>query len=161
MGKSSINRISMCLNRNAFVQPTIAQTYFSDPDNRSRADIESSFASLRGTMKSLQVCSLLFWSVVFGLDFSQVVTVPNIQRLRSRFAWFTRSSPALFLSSDIFERETCGHAGYYHPIILRHPAFNLAPRLTRTPSPLIVSWSTSRVYFCASQNLSWTQIIPR
>ncbi|EAU86067.1 ubiquitin conjugation factor E4 [Coprinopsis cinerea okayama7 len=34
--------------------PAIATTYFSDPDKRSRADIESSFASLRGTLKSLQ-----------------------------------------------------------------------------------------------------------
>ncbi|KAG1833993.1 ubiquitin elongating factor core-domain-containing protein [Suillus subalutaceus] len=34
--------------------PGIAQTYFSDPTNRSRADVESSNASLRGTLKSLQ-----------------------------------------------------------------------------------------------------------
>ncbi|TFK40817.1 ubiquitin elongating factor core-domain-containing protein [Crucibulum laeve] len=34
--------------------PTIAQTYFSDPEKRTRDDIESSFASLRGTLKSLQ-----------------------------------------------------------------------------------------------------------
>jgi len=37
------------------LQPGIAQMYFSDPDNRSRSDIDSSFASLRGTLKSLQV----------------------------------------------------------------------------------------------------------
>jgi ubiquitin conjugation factor E4 B len=29
-------------------------TYFSDPDKRGRGDIESSFASLRSTLKSLQ-----------------------------------------------------------------------------------------------------------
>ncbi|KAJ7212066.1 ubiquitin conjugation factor E4, partial [Mycena pura] len=34
--------------------PSIAQAYFSDPDKRTRDDIESSNASLRGTMKSLQ-----------------------------------------------------------------------------------------------------------
>ncbi|KAF8158117.1 ubiquitin elongating factor core-domain-containing protein [Crassisporium funariophilum] len=34
--------------------PGIAQTYFSDPERRTRDDIESSFASLRGTLKSLQ-----------------------------------------------------------------------------------------------------------
>lgn len=38
-----------------FLQPTIPQAYFSDPEKRSRDDIESSFASLRGTLKSLQV----------------------------------------------------------------------------------------------------------
>ena len=36
-------------------QPSIAQAYFSDPEKRSRTDIESSNASLRGTLKSLQV----------------------------------------------------------------------------------------------------------
>ncbi|KIM56094.1 hypothetical protein SCLCIDRAFT_133427 [Scleroderma citrinum Foug A] len=34
--------------------PYIAQTYFSDPTKRSRSDVESSNASLRSTMKSLQ-----------------------------------------------------------------------------------------------------------
>ncbi|KAF9464224.1 ubiquitin elongating factor core-domain-containing protein [Collybia nuda] len=34
--------------------PGISQTYFSDPEKRSREDIDSSFASLRGTLKSLQ-----------------------------------------------------------------------------------------------------------
>ncbi|KAF5369482.1 hypothetical protein D9758_002753 [Tetrapyrgos nigripes] len=34
--------------------PGISQTYFSDPDKRSRDDVESSYASLRGTLKSLQ-----------------------------------------------------------------------------------------------------------
>ncbi|CAK5270237.1 unnamed protein product [Mycena citricolor] len=34
--------------------PGIGQTYFSDPEKRSRDDIESSQASLRGTLKSLQ-----------------------------------------------------------------------------------------------------------
>jgi ubiquitin conjugation factor E4 B len=34
--------------------PAVAKGYFSDPDKRSRDDIESSFASLRGTLKSLQ-----------------------------------------------------------------------------------------------------------
>ncbi|KAF8895484.1 ubiquitin conjugation factor E4 [Infundibulicybe gibba] len=34
--------------------PGIAQTYFSEPDKRTRDDIESSYASLRGTLKSLQ-----------------------------------------------------------------------------------------------------------
>ncbi|KAL4069954.1 ubiquitin elongating factor core-domain-containing protein [Scleroderma yunnanense] len=34
--------------------PYIAHTYFSDPTKRSRNDVESSNASLRGTMKSLQ-----------------------------------------------------------------------------------------------------------
>ncbi|KAG1751124.1 ubiquitin elongating factor core-domain-containing protein [Suillus lakei] len=34
--------------------PGIAQTYFSDPTKRSRADVDSSNASLRGTLKSLQ-----------------------------------------------------------------------------------------------------------
>ncbi|KIO02810.1 hypothetical protein M404DRAFT_27705 [Pisolithus tinctorius Marx 270] len=32
----------------------IAETYFSEPSKRSRSDIESSYASLRGTVKSLQ-----------------------------------------------------------------------------------------------------------
>lgn len=36
-------------------QPDIAKTYFSNVEKRSRADIESSFASLRSTLKSLQV----------------------------------------------------------------------------------------------------------
>ncbi|KAG5651652.1 hypothetical protein H0H81_007932 [Sphagnurus paluster] len=34
--------------------PVLAQSYFSEPDKRSRDDVESSFASLRGTLKSLQ-----------------------------------------------------------------------------------------------------------
>ncbi|KAF5385651.1 hypothetical protein D9757_005488 [Collybiopsis confluens] len=34
--------------------PTVASTYFSEPEKRSRDDIESSYASLRGTLKSLQ-----------------------------------------------------------------------------------------------------------
>ncbi|KAJ7644172.1 ubiquitin elongating factor core-domain-containing protein [Roridomyces roridus] len=34
--------------------PAIAQAYFSEPDKRSRDDVESSNASLRGTLKSLQ-----------------------------------------------------------------------------------------------------------
>ncbi|EGN98229.1 hypothetical protein SERLA73DRAFT_109617 [Serpula lacrymans var. lacrymans S7.3] len=34
--------------------PIIAQTYFSDPTKRTKADVESSYASLRGTLKSLQ-----------------------------------------------------------------------------------------------------------
>ncbi|KAG2129448.1 ubiquitin elongating factor core-domain-containing protein [Suillus clintonianus] len=34
--------------------PGIAQTYFSDPTKRSRADVDSSNASLRGTLNSLQ-----------------------------------------------------------------------------------------------------------
>ncbi|KAJ7044177.1 ubiquitin conjugation factor E4 [Mycena alexandri] len=34
--------------------PSIAQAYFSDPEKRSRDDIDSSHASLRGTLKSLQ-----------------------------------------------------------------------------------------------------------
>ncbi|KAG2051581.1 hypothetical protein BDR06DRAFT_938883 [Suillus hirtellus] len=34
--------------------PGIAQIYFSDPTKRSRADVDSSNASLRGTLKSLQ-----------------------------------------------------------------------------------------------------------
>ncbi|KAF8645185.1 hypothetical protein AX16_008012 [Volvariella volvacea WC 439] len=34
--------------------PGIAQTYFAEPEKRTREDIESSFASLRGTLKSLQ-----------------------------------------------------------------------------------------------------------
>ncbi|KII86779.1 hypothetical protein PLICRDRAFT_43444 [Plicaturopsis crispa FD-325 SS-3] len=34
--------------------PTIAQSYFSEPEKRSRTDVDSSNASLRGTLKSLQ-----------------------------------------------------------------------------------------------------------
>lgn len=34
--------------------PGIASSYFSDPERRSQGDLESSFASLRGTLKSLQ-----------------------------------------------------------------------------------------------------------
>ncbi|KAF9533152.1 ubiquitin elongating factor core-domain-containing protein [Crepidotus variabilis] len=34
--------------------PGIGLSYFSEPDKRSRDDVESSFASLRGTLKSLQ-----------------------------------------------------------------------------------------------------------
>ncbi|KAF8073720.1 ubiquitin conjugation factor E4 [Lyophyllum atratum] len=34
--------------------PALSQAYFSEPDKRSRDDIESSFAGLRGTLKSLQ-----------------------------------------------------------------------------------------------------------
>ncbi|PBK97395.1 hypothetical protein ARMGADRAFT_987069 [Armillaria gallica] len=34
--------------------PGISQSYFSDPEKRSKDDIESSYASLRGTLKSLQ-----------------------------------------------------------------------------------------------------------
>ena len=35
--------------------PAISESYFSDLDRKSRADVESSTASLRGTLKSLQV----------------------------------------------------------------------------------------------------------
>ncbi|KIK52087.1 hypothetical protein GYMLUDRAFT_50156 [Collybiopsis luxurians FD-317 M1] len=34
--------------------PMVTKTYFSDPEKRSRSDIESVYASLRGTLKSLQ-----------------------------------------------------------------------------------------------------------
>ncbi|KAF9267408.1 ubiquitin conjugation factor E4 [Marasmius fiardii PR-910] len=34
--------------------PKIAKTYFSDAEKRTREDVESSYASLRGTLKSLQ-----------------------------------------------------------------------------------------------------------
>ncbi|EKM79473.1 hypothetical protein AGABI1DRAFT_74542 [Agaricus bisporus var. burnettii JB137-S8] len=34
--------------------PAIAKTYFTDTDKRARRDMESAFASLRGTLKSLQ-----------------------------------------------------------------------------------------------------------
>ncbi|KAG6812561.1 hypothetical protein H0H92_002213 [Tricholoma furcatifolium] len=34
--------------------PALGQSYFSEPEKRSRDDVESSFASLRGTLKSLQ-----------------------------------------------------------------------------------------------------------
>ncbi|KAJ4482100.1 ubiquitin conjugation factor E4 [Lentinula aciculospora] len=34
--------------------PMLAQTYFSEPEKRSPQDLESSYASLRGTLKSLQ-----------------------------------------------------------------------------------------------------------
>ncbi|KAG6890617.1 hypothetical protein C0995_006593 [Termitomyces sp. Mi166 len=34
--------------------PALGTSYFSDPEKRSRDDVESSFASLRGTLKSLQ-----------------------------------------------------------------------------------------------------------
>ncbi|KAF9013252.1 ubiquitin elongating factor core-domain-containing protein [Cyathus striatus] len=34
--------------------PAIAQTYFTEPEKKTRNDVESSFASLRGTLKSLQ-----------------------------------------------------------------------------------------------------------
>ncbi|KAF7288510.1 U-box domain-containing protein [Mycena chlorophos] len=34
--------------------PSVAQAYFTDPEKRSRDDVNSSFASLRGSMKSLQ-----------------------------------------------------------------------------------------------------------
>ncbi|KAF9454682.1 hypothetical protein P691DRAFT_804031 [Macrolepiota fuliginosa MF-IS2] len=34
--------------------PAIAKTYFADSEKRTQADIDSSFASLRGTLKSLQ-----------------------------------------------------------------------------------------------------------
>ncbi|KAL1722762.1 ubiquitin elongating factor core-domain-containing protein [Schizophyllum commune] len=34
--------------------PSVARTYFSDPDKRSRADLDSSFASLRGTLNGYQ-----------------------------------------------------------------------------------------------------------
>jgi ubiquitin conjugation factor E4 B len=36
--------------------PTVSESYFGDLDKKSRADVESSTASLRGTLKSLQVC---------------------------------------------------------------------------------------------------------
>lgn len=35
-------------------QPYIAQTYFSDVEKRTQADVDASFASLRGTLKALQ-----------------------------------------------------------------------------------------------------------
>ncbi|GLB38346.1 putative ubiquitin elongating factor core [Lyophyllum shimeji] len=34
--------------------PILSQSYFSEPEKRTRDDVESSFASLRGTLKSLQ-----------------------------------------------------------------------------------------------------------
>ncbi len=39
--------------------PGIAKSYFSEPEKRSRNDIESSYSSLRGTLKSLQVYGVL------------------------------------------------------------------------------------------------------
>lgn len=38
-----------------YLQPAIAKSYFTESEKRTQADIESSFASLRGTLKSLQV----------------------------------------------------------------------------------------------------------
>ena len=57
---ASIERVSLMgplcrLNVFGHEWPTIPETYFGDLDKRSRADVESSTASLRGTLKSLQV----------------------------------------------------------------------------------------------------------
>lgn len=48
---------SLCrLNVFGHEWPTVSESYFGDLDKKSRADVESSTASLRGTLKSLQVC---------------------------------------------------------------------------------------------------------
>ena len=57
---ASIERVSLMgplcrLNVFGHEWPTIAETYFGDLDKKSHADVESSTASLRGTLKSLQV----------------------------------------------------------------------------------------------------------
>ncbi|KIJ62650.1 hypothetical protein HYDPIDRAFT_41789 [Hydnomerulius pinastri MD-312] len=44
--------------------PAIAQTYFSEPSKRPRGDVESSNASLRGTVKSLQSSLFQIFNVV-------------------------------------------------------------------------------------------------
>jgi len=56
---ANIERVSLMgplcrLNVFGHEWPTIPETYFGDLDKRSRADVESSTASLRGTLKSLQ-----------------------------------------------------------------------------------------------------------
>ena len=57
---ANIERVSLMgplcrLNVFGHEWPTISETYFGDLDRKSRADVESSTASLRGTLKSLQV----------------------------------------------------------------------------------------------------------
>ncbi|KAF9644135.1 hypothetical protein BDM02DRAFT_3272627 [Thelephora ganbajun] len=56
---ASIERVSLMgplcrLNVFGHEWPTISETYFGDLDRKNRADVESSTASLRGTLKSLQ-----------------------------------------------------------------------------------------------------------
>lgn len=62
---ANIERVSLMgplcrLNVFGHEWPTISETYFADLDRKSRADVESSTASLRGTLKSLQVCLQCF-----------------------------------------------------------------------------------------------------
>lgn len=57
---ATIERVSLMgplcrLNVFGHEWPTVSETYFGDLDRKSRADVESSTASLRGTLKSLQV----------------------------------------------------------------------------------------------------------
>ncbi|KAF7298968.1 U-box domain-containing protein [Mycena indigotica] len=44
--------------------PSVAQAYFTDPEKRSRDDVNSSFASLRGSMKSLQSALFRIFNII-------------------------------------------------------------------------------------------------
>lgn len=64
--------------------PTISESYFGDLDRKGRADVESSTASLRGTLKSLQVRFGRFQGVRFSLRLLHLeFVIPGFQHLSS------------------------------------------------------------------------------
>jgi hypothetical protein len=94
------------------VQPSIAQTYFSEPEGRTRNDVESSYASLRGTLKSLQV--QLFLSV-FTLCLADacnpVINIPNLQYPCTGLCRVKGGCSAIFCQSNLTQREKEWFAG--------------------------------------------------
>ncbi|TFK52628.1 hypothetical protein OE88DRAFT_1628311 [Heliocybe sulcata] len=86
--------------------PQIANSYFSEPEKRTRSDVETSFASLRGTLKSLQSTLFQVFNTIVRASpearenvlqyFSRVVVEPdtvssdgfmvNLQAILLRFA---------------------------------------------------------------------------
>ena len=46
------------------IQSKVASTYFSEPEKRTRDDIESTYASLRATLKTLQVRTADYFGVI-------------------------------------------------------------------------------------------------
>jgi ubiquitin conjugation factor E4 B len=86
--------------------------YFSDPEKRSRDDIDSSNASLRGTLKSLQVRR---GSILRDLliELLLVLALPNIQHPSSSISRVKGGGSRIFCSSCLVECQASGDAGAY------------------------------------------------
>ena len=68
--------------------PAVLEAYFGELDKRSRSDVESSTASLRGTLKSLQVG---LQGELHGLCFRDLLSACRVYCTRSLTLWLERA----------------------------------------------------------------------